>query len=89
VEQVAAQGRRERAREVLVDVVVGVDQARGDEAPVRRERARRRRLLPRPADRLDAAVAQRDPAAGQLAPLGVHGDDELGAAHHEVGRRGH
>ena len=57
--------------------------------PLAEQRARGRRLLARPADGVDAPVADGDPAAGQLAPLGVHRHDELGAAHQQVGGRGH
>lgn len=67
------------AGEVLVDVVVGVDQARRDQAPVRPQHPLRHRLLvTRPAHGRNQASVEGDPAPGELTVCGVECDDKLG-----------
>jgi len=68
-------------------VLVGVDESRADDAARRIESlvARGRLAI---ADRLDAAVPHRDPAAGQLAPPGVHRHDMAGVDEEAQGSSG-
>ncbi|TDP75113.1 hypothetical protein DEU31_3282 [Brachybacterium sp. AG952] len=72
VEQGPVDRRGVGAGEVLVHVVVGVDEPRGDQAPAGVDPLGRlgRRLIGR-ADGGDPPAGERDPAAGQLAPA-VH-----------------
>ncbi len=75
--------------EVLVDVVVHVDEARGDDgAPEVHGLVGRRR--PPAAHRLDPALADQEPAARVLGAGVVHGDDVgVGEERRAAGRRGH
>jgi len=77
------------AGEVLVEVMVGVDEARGDQAAGGVDGlAGGRRLVGGGPDPGDQAVRDRDPAAGQLPAVGVHGGDEAGVADQQVGVHG-
>ena len=84
-EQVAGQCRGERTRQVLVQVVVGVDQARRHQAAGRVDHSLRRRLPPRRPQRADHAVADRHPAARNLTAVGVHRHQQFCTAHAQVG----
>ena len=77
------------AGEVLVDVVVGVDQPRRDQAAVGPEDVRRGGgLVAGPAHRAHQPVGDGDPAAGDLAPVGVDRRHQLGPRHQQVDRAG-
>jgi hypothetical protein len=89
VEEVAAQRGRERAREVLVQVVVGVDEPRRHQAAGRVEHPlRRRRRVAGAAHAADQPAGHGHPAAGELPPVVVHGRDEQRVADEQVGGRG-
>ena len=86
-EQRRRRHRRPRPGQVLEEVVVGVHQARCDEAPGRAEGAsRRRRLVAPTAQRGDQAAVDRHPAAPQLTPVTVDRRHHLGVPDQEVHR---
>ena len=88
LEQGPVDGRRVRAGEVLIDVMVGVDQPRGDQATVRAEHlGRGGRPVGRRSDGADQAVGHCHPPVGQLTPVVVDRSDQLGPDHQEVGGR--
>jgi len=69
----------EVARQGLVEMVVGVDEARQDDLAAEVDhRVRRRRQLGRRPDLLDEAVLGVEPGVAQLAPLPVHRDEDVG-----------
>ena len=86
LEQGAVHRRRVRPGQVLVHVVVGVDQARRDQAAGGVQRLPRGRPgVGRAAHRADQPAGDGDPAAGQFPPLRVTGSDQLGTGDHQVG----
>ena len=77
--------RRERAREVLVDVVVRVHQTRGDQTIGGVDVfAGRRNRIGRGADGADATTVDGDPPTGDLATSSVDGGDVHGVANDQV-----
>ncbi len=84
VEQRAARGREVRPGEVLVQVVVGVHQSRGDQAARRVDGPRRRRLLARGAHGSDGACVDGDPSTRDLGAGRVHRRDEAGVPDEQV-----
>ena len=87
VEQRAAGGGQIGAGEVLVDVVMGVDEARRDQAAVGPQHTRRLGDRVRTAaDRHHGPAVAGHPAARQLAPVVVHRDHEVGSRHQQVDR---
>ena len=86
VEQRAAGGGQIGPGEVLVDVVVRVDQARRDQAAVGPQRPRRRPAASSagPPTAVTNPPRAGHPAAGDLAPVVVHRDDQVGAGDQQV-----
>ena len=83
VEQPRTDRRGERAGEVLVDVMVGVDKARCHQAPVSLQPSFRRRFALPLADADDEAVVDRHPAPPQLGRA-VHRDKQFRAGNNQV-----
>ena len=75
-EQVVLRGRWKRAREVLVDVVMGVDQTRRHEAPGRVDDPHGLGFGAGLAHGLHPAAGHRDPPAGDLTSTVVHRDEQ-------------
>ena len=82
--------RREGPREVLVDVVMGVDETRRDETVGRvDDLGRFGHRVDRTADSRDEPIGDGHPTTGQLAALIVHGGDEESVLQQEVGTSSH
>ena len=78
--------RRIGAREVLVDVMVGVHQTRCHQTVGGIDHfPRLGRRLTRITNRRDESIGDGHPATAQLAPLVVHGGDEQGVLDQQVG----